>query len=258
MTWILLRGLTREARHWATFPAGLERALPGERVVAVDLPGAGVLHRERSPADIEGFVDACRREAARLEAQPPFAFVALSLGAMVAVAWAHRYPDEVRRCVLLNTSLRPFAPFYRRLRPTRYATVLRAMFASGTRAREDLVLKMTSGRASARAGVIDLWSDIARERPVTRANALRQLWAAACYRAPASPPRCNVLLLASRADRLVDVRCSRAIARAWQVPLVEHPWAGHDLALDDPQWVVEQVRAWAGSPAPPPDALCPQ
>ena len=37
-TWVLLRGLAREARHWGEFPACLASRLAGARLVAVDLP----------------------------------------------------------------------------------------------------------------------------------------------------------------------------------------------------------------------------
>jgi pimeloyl-ACP methyl ester carboxylesterase len=75
-------------------------------------------------------------------------------------------------------------------------------------------------------------------------NALRQLWAAARFAAPSAVPAIPTLLLASAQDALVSVQCSRAIAQAWGVPLHEHPLAGHDLSLDDPRWVAQQVQAW--------------
>jgi hypothetical protein len=30
-----------------------------------------------------------------------------------------------------------------------------------------------------------------------------------------------------------------------QAPIVEQAWAGHDLALDDATWVIEQIAHWA-------------
>jgi pimeloyl-ACP methyl ester carboxylesterase len=51
-----------------------------------------------------------------------------------------------------------------------------------------------------------------------------------------------LLLLASRGDALVDPRCSLAIAQRWACEIAMHPWAGHDLPLDDADWVVQQVR----------------
>jgi hypothetical protein len=48
-------------------------------------------------------------------------------------------------------------------------------------------------------------------------------------------------VLAGAGDRLVDPTCSRRLAAAWACPLAVHPWAGHDLPLDDAQWVLDQV-----------------
>jgi len=52
------------------------------------------------------------------------------------------------------------------------------------------------------------------------------------------------LLLASAGDQLVSLKCSQALAAAWQCPIQTHPWAGHDLPLDDPPWVIARVQAW--------------
>ena len=52
-TWVLLRGLMREARHWGEFAATFQAQLSGTRVVARDLPGNGRLHHLRSPLHLE-------------------------------------------------------------------------------------------------------------------------------------------------------------------------------------------------------------
>jgi hypothetical protein len=54
----------------------------------------------------------------------------------------------------------------------------------------------------------------------------------------------------------VDSRCSHAIARGWHCALALHPHAGHDLPLDAPQWVLEQVQQWLvhAGPSPTPAA----
>ena len=54
--WILLRGLTRESRHWGAFAASLDAACAG--VLPIDLPGNGTAAHTRSPARVEAFVDA--------------------------------------------------------------------------------------------------------------------------------------------------------------------------------------------------------
>jgi pimeloyl-ACP methyl ester carboxylesterase len=243
-TWILVRGLTRESGHWSAFAREFSAALGVERAVMLDLPGNGALYRRTSPASVERLVEESRAELARRKVAPPFSMLALSLGAMVAVAWASAWPQEVQRCVLINTSLRPFCPFYWRLRPASYLNLLRVLFAANAEERERRVLRMTSSKATANADVIGDWIALWRAHPVSRGNALRQLLAGIRYRAPAVRPQAKLLLLASAGDRLVDVRCSRGLASAWQGALAEHPGAGHDLPLDDPAWVIEQVRAW--------------
>lgn len=187
--WILLRGLTREAAHWGSFVEAFEHALPGARVVVQDLPGNGLLHRAVSPATVRGMVDACRAQLAAQGVRPPFRVLAMSLGAMVATEWARVAPEELVGCVLINTSLRPFSPFYQRLRPRNYAALLRLAFGgSPSEQVEQEVLRLTSNRALHRQQVVPDWAEIRRQRPVSVANTLRQLAAAARYRAPKKPP----------------------------------------------------------------------
>ncbi|MFI8614487.1 alpha/beta fold hydrolase [Acidovorax sp. NPDC077693] len=244
-TWIFLRGLTRESAHWGSFVADFERALPGHAVTALDLPGNGALHRQPSPTTVAGMVAACRAGLARRGVAPPYHLLAMSLGAMVATEWARVAPHEVAGCVLINTSFQPFSAFYQRLRPRNYAALLGLVLRPRSPEQmEHTVLRLTSRRVADHGAAVAEWARVRRARPVSPANALRQLAAAARYRAPVAAPLQRVLMLASQRDGLVDVRCSIAIAQAWQVPLRLHPGAGHDLPLDDGAWVVEQVRAW--------------
>ena len=247
-TWIFLRGLTREAAHWGGFPAVFQRAMPAARTITPDLPGNGQRHREASPASVAGMVAACRAEVARQGIATPVHLLAMSLGAMVAMEWARVAPAEVAACVLINTSVRPFSPFYQRLLPHNHTTLLRLALAPGSpQDAERAILRMTSNRAQAHEPVVQEWAATRAQRPVSAANALRQLVAAARFTAPAVAPIPQVLLLASEHDRLVDSRCSRALAHAWHCPLALHPTAGHDLPLDDPHWVADQVRRWRGN-----------
>jgi len=238
-TWVLLRGWARETRHWGAFPELLAAAL-GARVIAADLPGNGRLHKRRSPMSVAAMADEVRQGVARDE---PLCLLGLSLGGMVAVEWARRYRAEVARCVLLNTSMRPFSAFHERLRPRAYATLTRlALFEREPLAREEAILRLTSARAPG-AALVSEWARYAEEQPVSRRNVLRQLVAAARYRAPEVPP-VPVLVLAGRRDELVDVRCSIALAERWRVPIAVHESARHDLALDDGAWVAARVGEW--------------
>lgn len=244
--WILLRGLMREQRHWGTFPAQLAQALPDAAIITPDLPGNGQRHAMRSATSVAQMVEFCRADLRERGVPAPYSLLALSLGGMVAVAWASRYPQEIARCVLINTSMRPYSSFHQRLRWQNYPAILKLMARGGVERQEQLILRLTSrrGDAAQRAALLAQWLDYQREYPVTRANALRQLWSAARFRAPSHKPVVPTLVLSSAGDQLVDPCCSRNLARAWQAPHAEHPDAGHDLPLDDGAWVAGQVAGW--------------
>lgn len=240
--WVLLRGLGREAGHWGEFPHQLALAT-GDEVLAADLPGNGLRYAERSPTSVVTMVTDCR---ARLAFPGQTVLLALSLGAMVAIEWARQAPDEIAGCILVNTSAGGASPFWRRLRPCNYLTIFRAL-APGTNpaTREAAVLRMTTSALVSRADVLPQWSAIARDRPVSPPNAARQLWAAARYRVPDATPAVPMLLLASAQDALVHPSCSARLGQMWGTDLESHPWAGHDLPLDDPRWVLDHVTRWS-------------
>ncbi|MDP4078579.1 alpha/beta fold hydrolase [Acidovorax sp. A1169] len=245
--WIFLRGLTREAVHWGGFAEVFRQALPDAEVLMLDLPGNGQWHARPSPLSVAAMVAQCRAELAQRGVTGPHNLLAMSLGAMVATEWACSAPSEVQGCVLINTSFGNFSPFYQRLRPRNWISMVRGvLLASGPHEAESTVLQLTSNRAGAHADVVDGWVMARHLRPVSRANTVRQLAAAARYRAPRARPVDRMLLLGSARDGLVSQHCSEAIARAWNCPLAVHPWAGHDLPLDDPTWVAQQVAGWVG------------
>lgn len=257
-TWVLMRGLTRESGHWGRFIGQLQDRFPGARIAALDLPGNGRLNEVRSPARIEATMQACREQLRGLGIAPPYHLLAMSLGAMVAVDWATQHPRELAGCVLINTSLRPFSPFYERLRVANYGALLGLAFGrQGAREREATILRLTTRHPDSGTAVLDDWAAIREARPVSPSNAVRQLVAAARYRAPAQAPSVPLLVLASACDGLVNPRCSRRLARQWSVEIAEHPSAGHDLPLDDGDWLAAQVGCWAAqglrraSAAPP-------
>ena len=241
-TWILLRGWTREKRYWEDFPEHLAAFLDGIDVMALDLPGAGELHARKSPSSIARILEEVRGGLGCVAPGARFCLLGLSLGGMVAMEWAREHPAEVERLVLVNTSARPYCHMSRRLRPSNYATIVRLLLAAPGPRRESGILQLTTTRPPDPQRIAR-WEVWARQLPVSRVNALRQLAAATAYRAPPAAP-CPALVLASAGDRLVDPRCSRDLARAWNAPFAMHPSAGHDLPLDDGPWVAAQVARW--------------
>ncbi|HEY8086659.1 MAG TPA: alpha/beta hydrolase, partial [Polyangiaceae bacterium] len=110
MNWLFLRGLSREQRHWGSFPALFKRVVPASgaptRVWCLDLPGTGTEHERPSPRTIEGIMEDLRaRWVALREAEPaPWGLLAMSLGGMVAMAWCDAHPGDFARLVLASTS----------------------------------------------------------------------------------------------------------------------------------------------------------
>jgi pimeloyl-ACP methyl ester carboxylesterase len=246
MSWVLLRGLTREARHWGGFAQELAQVTQDTQApaLALDLAGNGEFCREVSPASVGGMLDLARQQLRAKGLAPPYSLVAMSLGGMVAADWARRHPHEVARLVLINTSMRPFSGVTERLRPGSWPRL--ALLAARWHAAQDAeraIHQLTCRRLTTRDEDVAAWTRIRQGAPVSAANAWRQLWAAARFCA-ATPPPCPVLVLSSRADGLVHPRCSTRLAQAWQAEHHAHPWAGHDLPHDAAAWVCRRIALW--------------
>ncbi|MFN3713187.1 MAG: alpha/beta fold hydrolase [Alcanivoracaceae bacterium] len=249
-TWVLLRGLIREQRHWEGFTLLMQERFPNDRVVAMDLPGNGTLCQQTSPTRIEGMVVSLREELSARGLRPPFHLVALSLGAMTAISWISDYPGEVAAAALMNSSVARFNPFWQRLRPSNYRRILSdGLLTRDPLRRERAILGMSTNLLDPprREEIARRWVDYAQSAPVSRRNALRQLLAASRFRAPVRLPALPVLVINGAGDRLVDPGCSRAMAKGWGLPIRVHPEAGHDLTLDDADWVADCLRDWVGA-----------
>ena len=250
-TWIFLRGLTRESRHWGSFPEQFANDILDTRVFTPDLPGNGRLNTQKSPLHAEEMAENIRAQLIEQGIRPPYHVLAISLGAMVAVAWATRYPEEIRSGVLINTSLRPFSPFYRRLKPANYLRLLKlVLLGACDRDWERTIFELTSHKDIYSEDLLDHWVAYRREYPVSSNNVFRQIVAAARYRAPLVKPPFPILILTSKEDVLVDTSCSQQLAMQWNTDFAEHYSAGHDLPLDDSTWVVKQIKRWLAAESP--------
>lgn len=250
---VLIRGLGRQQRHWGDCASLLQRhwqhywqmqspSLAFEpQVIALDLAGMGTELARPSPCQIKTIAQDL---ASRLP-KGPCHLVAMSLGAMVAVSLAQQCPAAVASLTLINSSSAGLSPFYQRLQWRNIPMVIRALLTDPAH-RERLILQITSNNCTRRAKAYPDWLAIALQQPVRRRDVLRQLWAASHFDW-GTKPACPVYICASRADRLVAWQCSAAIANAWQLPLTLHDSAGHDLALDDPLWLVNYILQSLGA-----------
>jgi pimeloyl-ACP methyl ester carboxylesterase len=243
--WILLRGLARESAHWGDFAPLLQSAFPDARITPLDLPGTGCFYRDTSPNTIKAIADQVRCHALdKGYIQQPATILALSLGAMVAWEWMKSYPDDICAATLMNTSFADLSPFYHRLRWQSYRDFIALPMMRNIYKRESGILHLTSNRRNQREQIIRSWTTIQNKRPISLKNGFRQIIAAASYRPGDLKPRQPVLLLNGLGDRLVSPACSEAIHQKWRLELHRHPWAGHDLTLDDGAWVALQLKNW--------------
>lgn len=242
-SFVLLRGLIREAGHWGPFLDDLREKFPGSTVVCIDIPGAGLRYRDPSPTTMSGIVATMREDFLRLKlpADRPVALVAISLGGMIAAEWLRTYPQDFQAVVLMNTSYGSMSPLWERLQPRALQMLLKVPLLKGVE-KEHRILEVVSNRQDKYQSVAERWERIAALRPVSLPNTFRQLFAAARFKAKVAKPAIPVLLLSSLQDRMVSVECMRTIAQAWKLPTVDHPTAGHDLPTDEPRWTAEQIH----------------
>lgn len=251
--WLLLRGLVRERRHWGDFPDVLA-ARTGAEVLTLDLPGVGTERDRPSPTSIAAIVADLRARwlaaraaggtAASSGAAPsegPWRLFAPSLGGMIALAWGEAHPEDFDGVVVCNTSARDVASLFERFSPTALGTVMRALPSRGA-VREAHILGLVSNTEHGR-GRAEAFAAFSAEAPIGTDVLVRQLWAGSRAVAPKSLA-VPLLVLCSDGDRLCSPRASHALGKRLGAPVVVHPDAGHDLPLDDPDWVVAQLVGW--------------
>lgn len=241
--WVLLRGLAREQGHWGEFKTLLAQTDTEADITCIDSPGCGQYHRLSSPHKIEGIAEFIHSHLKGTKPQKRFIF-AISLGGMVAVELLRQYPDSFDGLVIANSSFRNLSPLHHRLQIEGLWHLCRAALAGNDLvAKERAILRMVSGRGD-KDQIAEAWAQIAKRHPVSSKNFFKQLFAAATYNLPTSKPSVPVLVLSSHGDHMVNSECSQKLAAKWQAPIELHPNAGHEICLDDPQWVVDQMMGF--------------
>jgi pimeloyl-ACP methyl ester carboxylesterase len=164
---------------------------------------------------------------------------------MAAMEWVYRYPDDFAGCVLINTSGKGVGSRLERLRPAAVWTFAQLLVTRRLDHRERLILKLCTAGTPA---IIDRYLpervQLGRRSPVKLETFMSQIYAAACFRTPRTL-RVPVLVLAGQKDRLTHPRCSRRLSARLGAELQIHPLAGHELTLDDADWVAQQAATWA-------------
>jgi pimeloyl-ACP methyl ester carboxylesterase len=247
MKWLFLRGLSREKRQWENTGAIFESVVPGAEVVTLDNPGAGTEHKRSTPLTVREMAEDVRSRwlLVRGDSGEPWSILGMSLGGMITMAWASMYPGDFENVVIVNSSAANLSVPWKRLDIQKLPGVIAALRETDRVKRERLMLDMTTAIASdaIKNELAERWAGYSLERPMTRVNALRQILAGSRFQAPshiASP----TLVLSGASDPFVDPSCPKRLADYLKADLATHPKAGHDLSVDAPEWMAEEVAKW--------------
>ncbi len=247
MNWLFLRGLVREQRHWNEFPRKFQAAFPHAKIHFLDLPGVGTEHQRLCPFSISQIQADIRERWLNLKAsnEGPWSLFSISLGSMIAMDWVHTHPGDFERLVLINTSAANLDPPWQRLQFKQLPRAVKVLFAPTAFHRERRILSMTTSLFSASQidEIASKWSHYYEDSPVKLGVTLAQLYSAATFRAPQSLP-VKTLALVSAGDQFIHPSCGLHLAKHLDVPCEIHPTAGHDLPLEDGEWVCQKLKQW--------------
>jgi hypothetical protein len=140
---------------------------------------------------------------------------------------------------IINCSLKQFSSFYQRLNPTYYRKIISTLFSNNALIQEQVVLSITSNRAEKYDRYLHKFAEFSKHHPVTKKNFFNQLLLAS--RIKISSLHVPLKVISAINDRLVSQICSSEIAVNLKGKLVIHPMAGHDLPLDEPEWLAQQL-----------------
>ncbi|MGX9461190.1 alpha/beta fold hydrolase [Shewanella sp. A14] len=261
-TWVLLRGLMRDSRHWYGFDQLIQQQ--GINLICVDLPGNGRLAQQVSPLSIDLYCDAVWQQidAAMLkspELNSPLMLVGLSMGGMLALQMAAYRPQSVKRVVIINSSAANISPWYRRfqflpLLACSVQALWAALFDAVLNRRdkpdvhiiEAIVLNYTSRHKRHHGDVSQAWSELRLQQHTSLFNGLRQLYACARFHCP-QLLGVKVSVIVASQDRLAHPKCSDHLAAFYQTQRHSIDDCGHDASLDQPKALLQLLQQIATS-----------
>lgn len=245
--WIFLRGLARHSGHWGPFLDHFKKTFPQDEIELLDLRGNGILAHSPSWLSIPDNVRDLRSRSQFVQAGHPVNLLTISLGSMIGVEWARLFPEEVESLVTINTSDKGTSRLYERMQPHNLKTLVHILGNTKTNPFiEKEIMHMTT-TAEPEGGEGEWAKAFGTIMATSRTNFFRQLIAASRYRFPQQKPKTDILMLCSDGDRLVNPVCSKRIAQMWTLNPHVHPTSGHDIPLQEPQWVCDEIKHWIES-----------
>jgi pimeloyl-ACP methyl ester carboxylesterase len=256
MNLLLVRGLVRSQRSWGDYPERLRQQAPQLKLHFLDLPGVGTENGRECPTSIAAIrIDLAKRfheKIARGEfPKGPWSLVAISMGGMLALDWVDAEPGLFEKVVVINSSSSDLSSPFERFQVKILPRMLHAFLVNRPEVSESLILDITSNRYSKEdpkmQKLLEDRVQSMKDQPVSRLTFFRQITSASRYRLPPRPPKPKTLIVSAAKDRLVSPKCSERLAEKLHAPHSIHPWAGHDLPVDDPEWLARETKEWMES-----------
>ena len=238
--WIFLRGLARETRHWGDFPQLFQEAFPHTKNYVLELPGVGKKYNESAPLQLESYVDQLRTQWLELkkDTSERWGILSISMGSMLAMTWAARYPHDFQEGVLINSSAGNLSSLKERFSPQAMKMVSKLFFKEDYWEREREILNLTTHKILVTDKLISEYAEYSRQYPIKRKNFMAQIYAASKFKVPLKLPF-DPIILNGRHDALASPKCSDILGKHFNVPVYRDELSGHDLPLDHPKWIIE-------------------
>ena len=237
----LIRGLAREKAHWGCFVNLLEKQNFVNTVTCLELPGTGQYRKLSSPLSISENAEFLLSHISQ-GSKHPKVIVAVSMGGMVAIEMLQKNSKQFIKAFVMNTSFSNLSPIYHRLQINGFKQFFKIAKTKSILEKELEVIKMVSRSPDKWEQVSKEWAMVAEKRPMATKNFFRQLVAAARYRIAEKPPQASIVVLGAKGDQMVHWSCSVKLAEYWNLVSYIHPSAGHDICIDDPNWVIEKIN----------------
>ncbi len=240
--WVWIRGLARHSGHWAYFEEAFRKKFPHDNIEMLDVQGNGTQSHIPSFLTIEDNVRDLRSRSQLLRAGPVH-LLTISLGSMIGIGWADLFPQDIASLTVMNTSDGRNSLPYERLRPQNFKKILNVLTHSKDHFKVEMnIMEMIAQNISDKTKKESLARQFAKTPPTSIGNLTRQLVAASLFRLPKNPPHLPVLILGGKGDHFVNPKCSERIAASWGTKVHWHEQAGHDIPLEFPDWVNQELE----------------
>ncbi len=241
---VLVHGLGGTSNNWTPVMGALAR----HRAIRPDLPGSGRSAKVEGPLSIERYVECIKAVCDRLDVRRAH-FVGHSLGTIVCLHLAARYPALARSLALFGPLLAP--PEAARPNIAARGAKARSEGVAGMQAIAEAIVQAatsTDTRANKPVTVALVRESLMRQDPEGYARSCEAL--AAAQPVETAAIKCPVLLVTGEDDAVAPPQTVRSIGdRIIGSRVVVYPRCGHWTTYERPEECARELRDFLGAHA---------